>query len=89
MAYELAEAVTVLRPYVIRVTFRDGSVREIDVEDRLSIPVFEDLKDAAFFAKAVVHLGVITWPNGVDLAPDRLYGDGREISPPKKRATAS
>ena len=35
-------------------------------------PVFESLKDEAFFARVAVdhELGTIVWPNGADLAPD-------------------
>jgi hypothetical protein len=74
------------RPYVIEVTFTDGSVREIDLEPELYGEVFEPLKDPEFFARFAVdpELGVLTWPNGADFAPEFLYHAGRA----KTRATS-
>ncbi len=60
--------------YRLAVEFEDGVKGEIDLSDRLFGPVFEPLKDPAFFARAAVdEFGVIAWPNGADLAPDALY----------------
>jgi hypothetical protein len=38
-------------------------------------PVFEPLRDEAFFAQVAVdpELGTVVWPNGADLAPDALH----------------
>jgi hypothetical protein len=48
-------------------------VVDLDIERRGG--VFEALKDPAYFAKAFVddELGTVCWPNGVDIAPERLY----------------
>jgi Protein of unknown function (DUF2442) len=69
-------------PYRLYVEFEDGLRGEYDMTDRLNGPVFEQLKDPAFFAQ--VHLdeyGVPVWPNGTDIAPDALHdriaGQGR------------
>ena len=34
---------------------------------------FEALRDPAMFAQASIVLGVVSWPNGADLAPDTMY----------------
>ncbi len=77
--YERVTAAHLVRPYVIEVTFADGSVRDIDLESQLYGEVFEPLKDPAFFARFTIDrdLGVLTWPNGADFAPEFLYHAGR------------
>ncbi|HYU17339.1 MAG TPA: DUF2442 domain-containing protein [Chloroflexota bacterium] len=67
--------VEVIRPYVIEVTFDDGSVRRVDLEADLWGEMFEPLKDPAVFAQATVdpELGTVVWPNGADLSPEFLY----------------
>ena len=61
-----------LRDKVVRVAFDDGLAGEVDLEGRLNGPVFEPLRDDAYFAKAYVdpELETIAWPNGADLAPE-------------------
>lgn len=60
--------------YVLAVTFDDGTHGEISLADRLFGPMFEPLKDPAFFAQAKVdEFGAICWPNEADIAPDALY----------------
>ncbi len=65
-----------LDPYVIRVVFADGEVRDVDIEPMLSGPVFEPLRDPAIFAQVTVDESsdTTTWPNGADLDPDVIYG---------------
>ena len=74
-------AVEVLPPYAIRVTFDDGVVRDVDLADDLWGPMFEPLKDPAYFARVKVEDGDVVWPNGLDLDPLVLHGD----FPPAKR----
>ncbi len=62
----------------LRLTFADGLVSEVDLTEKLSGPVgpvFEPLKDPAFFAQVSVdaEVGTVVWPNGADLAPDALH----------------
>ena len=46
----------------------------VSVKDRLFGPVFEPLRDPAFFCLVSIdEFGVVCWPNGADLAPDALY----------------
>ena len=65
--------VEVQPPYRLRVTFDDGLTRDVDLADDLWGPVFEPLKDPAFFTRVFVELGALTWPNGFDLDPIALY----------------
>lgn len=68
-------AVRHLGGHRLRVGFSDGSVKDVDLSDRLKGPVFEPLKDVGYFSQVRVdhELGTIAWPNGADIAPDTLY----------------
>ena len=68
-------AVEVRPPYGLRLTFDDGVTRDVDLADELWGPMFEPLKDPAFFARASVDHGTVVWPNGLDLDPLVLHGD--------------
>ena len=63
------------RPYVVEVTFNDGTVRRVDLEPELWGPVFEPLRDPALFAQAAIDAdaGSVAWPTGAALAPEFLY----------------
>lgn len=73
-------SVQVLQDFVIRVGFDDGFVREVDLEPELHGSVFEPLRDPAVFRQVKVdhEIGTIVWPNGADLAPEFLRGEGNE-----------
>lgn len=64
-----------IRDYVVWVRFDDGTEGEVDLSHELDGPVFEPLRDPAFFARLQVHpeLHTVVWPNGADLAPEFLY----------------
>ena len=79
------EEVEYLGDYRLRLTFADGLVSLIDLADKLSgrvAPIFEPLRDQAFFAQVLVDpdLGTIVWPNGADLAPDKLHASAVRVA---------
>lgn len=64
--------------YRLFVTFADGTRGEVDLSRLVASDeagVFEQLRDPAMFARVGVAHGAVTWPNGVDLAPDAMYDE--------------
>jgi hypothetical protein len=65
----------VRKPHSLRLTFNDGTNKTVDVRSLLEGPVFEPLKDRAYFTRATLDpvCGTVVWPNGADFAPEALY----------------
>src|SRR5580700_2288400 len=61
-------------PSHLRLVFNDGIRKTVDVAPLLTGPVFEPLRDPAYFAHAELdaHCGTVSWPNGADFAPEAL-----------------
>jgi hypothetical protein len=69
----------------IHVTFSDGSENIVDFPQWLDGPMFEPLKDSAYFARFFVDGGTIVWPNGADIAPETLYAIPGRTARPNRR----
>ena len=78
-----------LNPYVVRVVFADGEVRDVDIEPLLDGPVFEALRESSMFERVTVdeYGETIVWPNGADLDPDVIYGIAAPASLPAPRVS--
>lgn len=60
--------------FVYHVVFDDGNRGDVDFSEYIGKgPVFELLRDKAFFKKAAIEGGTISLPNGADIAPETLY----------------
>ena len=60
----------------VRLTFTNGSQKDLDLGPFLHGPVFEPLARNPEMFRAVrvdPELGTIVWPNGADIDPDVLY----------------
>ncbi len=71
-------AVRVVEGFLVELTFDDGAVKRIDLDQYLRGPIFEPLR-ADPRAFQAVHVdretGTIAWPNGADIDPQVLrYG---------------
>jgi hypothetical protein len=72
------EAVEVVGPFRVRVTFLDGVSGIVDMTELVHSPeagVFAALADPEVFAQAFVLYGAVTWPGELDLAPDAMYDE--------------
>lgn len=60
--------------YRLHLTFNDGTSKTVDLEGHLRGPIFEPLKDPAYFARGALDpvCGTVVWPNGADIAPETL-----------------
>ena len=66
--------VEALDGYCLSMVFDDGVAGIVDLSDRLFGPVFEPLRDVAYFRQVGIdEFGAVCWPNGADLAPDALH----------------
>ena len=71
-------SVTPLPDFRLHVTFVDGTAGEVALGKLLQRPdigstVFAPLREMPVFDEVKVVLGAVTWPSGVDLAPDAMY----------------
>ncbi|MFZ4858068.1 MAG: DUF2442 domain-containing protein [Desulfuromonadaceae bacterium] len=60
----------------LNVRFLDGLQGWVEMDGLVhsqSAGVFSALADPAFFARAFVEYGAVTWPGEIDLAPDAMY----------------
>lgn len=63
-----------LEDFRVRLTFEDGTEKEVDLEPYLCGPVFEPIRqDRDRFRAVNVDGGTTAWDNGADLDPDVLY----------------
>lgn len=72
--------VSVLDGHRLWIRFRDGTEGEADLS-RLVLGrdpgVFKALRDPDLFVRVHIDQGAVTWPGGLDLAPDAMYDDIR------------
>jgi len=56
----------------LRLQFSDGAKKTVDFSPWLRGQVFEPLRDVKAFRKFFIAGGTVCWPNGADIAPERL-----------------
>ena len=60
--------------YTFFIKFDDGRCGTIDFEEYFERgPIFKALRQLPLFKQARIEGGTISWPNGVDIAPETLY----------------
>jgi len=68
-------AVQLLDEHAIRVRFTDGVEGVVRFSPEFFEGVFSHLIDPAKFGEVAVVGGAVTWPGGLDLAPDAMYDE--------------
>ncbi len=72
------ESFRTLEGYHIWIRFKDGTEGIVDLESDVmdqDAGVFEILRDPIVFRQVSVVGGALTWPGGIDVAPDAMYDD--------------
>ncbi len=70
-----------LPDFRLSVTFTDGTQGEVELRRLIESDqagVFARLHDPALFTRVHLEYGAVTWPGGIDLAPDAIYDEIRE-----------
>jgi hypothetical protein len=62
----------------LAVKFADGLAGTIRLDPSYCTGVFGSLLDDRLLEQATVQYGALTWPNGLDLAPDTMYREIRQ-----------
>jgi len=75
MAPWTVKKLKVLPGHRLEVVFADGLSGVVEIPKDGFSGMLAPLADEAFFAQAAIHEGAVTWPNGVDLAPDAMYDE--------------
>jgi len=77
---ELYDVVSVkaIDGYQLDLEFEDGLSCSFDMRPLLDKKPFTKLRDKAVFREARVAYGTVTWPGGVDIAPETLRDGGRK-----------
>jgi len=81
MPWRVAE-VQPLADFRLRVRFVDGIEGMVDMIALVHSPtagVFAQLADPSRFAQAFVAHGAVTWPGEIDLAPDAMYAEIKQL----------
>ena len=70
-------------PYSLQLLFNDNTRKRVNVLPLLTGPIFQPLRDPAYFARVVVDPvgGTVVWPNEADFAPEALYELEPETEP--------
>ena len=68
-----------VKDYQIWLRFNNGSEKTIDLKEKIfneTRKIFQPLKDVEYFKKVSFNeeADTIQWPNGLDIAPETLYG---------------
>lgn len=59
--------------FKIKLVFNDDTEGVVDLSNSLIGPIYEPLKDLAYFKKFNLNSWTIAWPNGADFKPEYLY----------------
>ncbi|MCL2247177.1 MAG: DUF2442 domain-containing protein [Lentimicrobiaceae bacterium] len=75
MFLEVAQA-EYLDHYRIKLTFNNGIIKTVDLQNELNGAVYQSLRQLDNFKSFQIKYNTIEWENGADYAPEYLYSIG-------------
>jgi len=65
--------------YLLEIVFNNDEKKLFDVKPYLDFGLFSELKDLELFQTAKAELGTVVWNNGLDICPDTLYLESKNV----------
>ena len=65
--------------FLLLLEFENGEKKEFDCKTLFDKKPFHKLQDKYFFNKAKVSFGTVAWLDEIDIAPETLYLDSRNL----------
>jgi hypothetical protein len=62
--------------YRIKLTFNNGEIKTVDLQNELTGTVYKPLQEYNYFKDFKLKYNTIEWDNGADYAPEYLYEIG-------------
>ena len=75
MYYDVVQLIYV-KDYILELKFENGKKGSINLREYLDKGgIFKSISNISYFKKVFINkeLGVISWPNGLDIAPETIY----------------
>jgi hypothetical protein len=71
-----------LGDYQVELTFSDGFIGLFDGKKLLNRKgsLLDPLRDESFFKKFYIEVGALSWPHGLELSPNKLYQESKELN---------
>jgi len=74
-----ARSVVYESPYKIIIRFINEEVKIFDLKPYLNYPIYQPLQNESFCLKAKVGDGIVFWNDEIDIDPDRLYLESKNL----------
>ncbi len=85
--YSYIQSVRHIRDYTLEIVFQSGEKGTVDLAEYVNKGgVFARFAEMDYFKQVTVDdiFGVLTWPGGVDIAPETIYDMATGKSQPEK-----
>lgn len=74
------KSVNPTKDYLLEIVFNNNEKKMFDVKPYLNFGLFSELKELELFQSAKAELGTVIWKNGLDICPDTLYLESKQVS---------
>ena len=66
--------------FLLLLEFENGEKKEFDCKPLFEKKLFQVLSDKQFFKKAKLGYGTVVWSDEIDISPETLYIDSKDIN---------